>query len=337
MPPEAVTTTTVREETWQPTLSTVGSLTAVNGVLVSADLPGIIERISFESGKPVKAGDVLVQLDMRQEQAQSEAAEAKLQLASQSLNRQTDLLRKRVSSQSDYDTASAEFQQAKAILQEIRATIARKTIRAPFSGNLGIRLVNVGQYVQSGDKIVPLQSLDPIYVDFALPQQHLAELKPGNPVRIQAEGFGTATFSGEITAINSMVDTTSRNIQVQATLKNPDGKLLPGMFVKVDVLLPNEEKVLSVPASSISYAPYGDSVFVVEPSTGPEGKPNKVVKQQFVVLGSSRGDQVAVVSGLKAGQEVVTSGAFKLRPDAEVTVNNEVQPSNESSPTPADS
>jgi len=336
MPPEAVTTVTVKEDSWQPVLGAVGSLTAVNGVMVSADLPGIVESINFESGKAVKKGDLLVQLDTRQEKAQLQAAVAKRELAILNLNRQQGLISKRVSAQSEFDAAAAEYRQQDANVHEIEATIARKTIRSPFDGLLGIRLVNVGQYVQAGEKIVPLQSMDPIYVDFALPQQHLAELVEGKPVQVFAEGLGTTEFPGAITAVNSMVDSTTRNVQVQATLKNPEALLRPGMFVKVDVVLPTKDKVVAVPASAISYAPYGDSVYVVEDGKDPDGKATKIVKQQFVKLGSARGDQVAV-TGVDPGREVVTSGVFKLRPDAEINIKNDVQPGNESNPHPAES
>lgn len=335
MPPEAVTSMVIQEQEWQPTLDAIGSIQAVNGVIVSADLPGIVTEILFESGQSVKAGQVLVKLDTRQEEAQFKAAMAKRQLAALNLNRSKGLLTKQVSSQADFDAASAEFQQADALAQEYQAAIDRKTIRAPFAGVLGIREVNIGQYLQSGDKVVPLQSLDPIYVNFSLPQQSLGSLAPGRKVEAFAEGLDEK-FTGEITAINSIVDEATRNVQVQATLKNPNGKIRPGMYVKTLIDLPKTEKSLLIPASSISYAPYGDSVYVLEDMTDDKGQTYKGARQQFVKLGPTRGDQVIILSGLSVGEEVATSGVFKLRNGAHVSVDNQTQPSNNPQPTPED-
>jgi len=336
MPPEAVTSMVVAEEEWQPTLSAIGSIQAVNGVTVSADLPGIVTEIRFESGENVKAGEVLVKLDTRQEEAQLKSALARRQLSILSLQRAKGLLTKQVSSQADFDAATAEYQQADALAQQYQAEIDRKTIRAPFAGVLGIREVNVGQYLQSGDPVVPLQSLDPIYVNFSLPQQNLGDLAVGRKVKVFAEGLKDATFEGEINAINSVVDEATRNVRVQATLKNPTGQLRPGMYVKTLVDLPTTEKNILIPASSISYAPYGDSVFVLEEMTDDKGKTYKGARQQFVKLGAGRGDQVIILSGLKSGDEVATSGVFKLRNAASVSVDNQTQPSNNPQPTPED-
>lgn len=337
MPPTAVTSLTLEEQTWQPTLAAVGTVRPVQGVTVSTDLPGIVEKITFESGQPVKAGDPLVKLDTKQEEAQLTSAQARLQLAKLSLDRQKELLGKRVASQSDYDAAVAEAKQAQAAVSEIQATIDRKVIRAPFDGVLGIRQVNLGQYLQSGDPVVPLQSLDPIYVNFSLPQQRLADLEAGRTVQVSADGLPGDAFSGKITSVNSEIDEATRNVLVQATLENRGRRLRPGMFVNVEVLLPAREKVLAVPASAITYAPYGDSVFVIEKMKNPAGKEYDGVRQQIVKLGPARGDQVAVVEGLRAGDEIVTAGGFKLMPHAAVTRNNETQPANNAAPTPADS
>lgn len=337
MPPTAVTSIVVEPQAWQPVLTSVGSLQAVNGVTVSTDLPGIVEEIAFESGQPVNEGDLLVKLDTKQEVAQLRSAEARNELAKLNLERQKGLLQKRVAAQTDYDAAAAEYKQSEAALQEIRALIERKTIRAPFTGMLGIRSVNLGQYLQSGDPVVPLQSMHPIYVNFSVPQQQIGFLETGKEVRVHADGIADQQFTGRITSINSVVDEATRNVLVQATLDNDKGQLRPGMFVNVEVLLPAGESVLSVPASAVNYAPYGDSIFVIEDMEDDKGQSYKGVRQQIVKLGSQRGDQVAVVSGLEAGQEVVTSGGFKLAPGAAVVVNNDTQPSNEASPTPADS
>jgi membrane fusion protein, multidrug efflux system len=334
-PPEAVTTIVARRETWPATVNAIGTVTAVQGVVVSADLPGIVERIAFESGRMVRKGDVLVRLDTSQEQAQLAAAESQRDLARLNLERMKELRESGVISQSDYDRAAAEAKQGEARVGEIRATIERKTIRAPFSGVLGIRQVNLGQYLAGGSPIVPLQSIRPVYVSFSVPQRELSHLRVGAAVQLATEGMGTPT--GRITAIDSIVDPATRNVQVQATFDNSDGRLRPGMFVETRVLLGAGSPVVSLPSSAVSYAPYGDSVFIVENVKGPDGKPYRGVRQQFVKLGPSRGDQVAVVSGLEPGAEVVTSGVFKLRNGAAVRVNNAIQPSNSPAPRPEDS
>lgn len=335
-PPEAVTTVIAKSERWPATLSGIGTVVAVHGVTVSADLPGIVHTIDIDSGRPVKAGEVLVQLDTKQEQAQLAAAVAARDLAKLNLDRMQDLASQGITSRADFDRALAEFTQAEARAGEIRATIQRKTIRAPFAGILGIRQVNLGQYLNAGDAVVPLQSLDPIYVNFTLPQQEVARLRTGSPVLVKAEGAGAAPFTGTVTAVDSIVDQATRNVQVQATLPNPAGRLRPGMFVDTTITLGATSPVVSLPASAVNYAPYGDSVFVVGDLKNEKGEPYRGVTQQVVKLGSTRGDQVAVVSGLRAGQEVVSSGVFKLRNNAAVKVNNAVQPANDPAPKPED-
>jgi membrane fusion protein (multidrug efflux system) len=240
-------------------------------------------------------------------------------------------------SRAEYDSAAAAYKQAQARIREIGATIERKTIRAPFSGFLGIRQVNLGQYLSGGDPVVPLQSLNPIYVNFGVPQQNGAQMRVGRRIRIAGEDLGGIEFEGRVTAIDSVVDQTTRNVQVQATLSNRGGKLRPGMFVEVQVVVGASRSVVPLPASAISYAPYGDSVFVVTELKDQQGQPYRGVRQQFVKLGDARGDQIAVISGLEPGEEVVTSGVFKLRNGAAVRVNNTVRPSNSRAPKPKDS
>ena len=336
--PAAVTSTVARPQTWQPVLSVVGSMRAVNGVLVSTDLAGIVSQIAFESGREVKKGDLLVRLDTEQEEAQLHSAQARRDLASLSLQREKDLIAKKAVAQSDYDAAESEFQQADAAVQEAQAMIARKTIVAPFDGLAGIRQVDLGQYLNVGATIAPLQSLDPIYVEFSIPQQDFDQVAPGKKVRVRADGIEGEEFEGEITAIDSKVDEATRNVTVQGTVKNPGRKLRPGMYVNVDVLLPEQEGVIAIPASAINYAPYGDSVFIVKDAAepGPDGTKGKEVVQQFVKVGASRGDQVAILTGVKAGDEVVTSGVFKLRSHAAVMINNSVKPGEELNPNPPD-
>jgi membrane fusion protein (multidrug efflux system) len=338
-PPEAVTTIVARQEQWPANLSAIGTAAPVAGVTVSADLPGIVDQIHFDSGKTVREGTVLVRLDTRQERSQLAAAEAQQKLARLNFDRISGLLTKGVISQADYDRAAAENTQGDARVSEIRATIERKTIRAPFSGVLGIRQINLGQYLTAGAPIVPLQSLDPIYVNFSVPQQEVGRMGVGGAIRVAAEGTsGTADaeFSGKITAVDSVVNEATRNIQVQATLANPEGKLRPGMFVRAQVVLPATSTVVALPASAISYAPYGDSVFIVADMKGPNGKTYRGVHQQIVKLGAARGDQIAVTSGVETGQEVVTSGVFKLRNGAAIQVNNKTQPGNNPAPKPED-
>ena len=336
-PPEAVTTIVARQEKWPATLSAIGTVSAVQGVTVSADLPGIVDRIAFDSGQSVREGEVLVELDTRQEQAQLAAVEAERDLARLNFERLQGLVEDGAISRAEYDQAAAEQKQTEAKVGEIRATIARKTIRAPFSGILGIRQVNLGQYLSAGDAVVPLQSLDPIYVNFGVPQQDAGQVSIGRSARITTGDTARVTFVGRVTAINSIVDEATRNVQIQATLANPRGTLRPGMFVQTEVIVGASHSVVTLPASSISYAPYGDSVFVVADLKDSKGQSYRGVRQQFVKLGPARGDQIAVVSGLKAGEEIVTSGVFKLRNGAAVVVNNKVQPENKRAPKPEDS
>jgi membrane fusion protein (multidrug efflux system) len=338
-PPEAVTTIAARQEAWPETLSAIGTVAAVQGVTVSADLPGTVERIAFDSGKSVHAGDVLALLDTRQEQAQLAAGEAQRELARLNFERMQGLLSERVVSRAEFDRATSEHQQADARIGEIRATIDRKTIRAPFSGVLGIRHVNLGQYMSAGDALVTLQALNPIYVNFGVPQQNAGQIRIGRTVRITTDDASAAGagFTGRVTAIDSIVDEATRNIQVQATLANPDGALRPGMFVQAEAVMGASREILSLPASAISYAPYGNSVFIVTDLKDASGQSYRGVRQQFVKLGAARGDQIAVVSGLTPGDEVVTSGVFKLRNGAAVLVNNKVQPTNNRKPKPENS
>ena len=339
-PPEAVTTVVAEQEEWPATLSAIGTVAAVQGVTVSADLPGTVERILFESGQAVRAGDVLAVLDTRQEQAQLTAVEARLELARLTFERMQGLLQERVISQAEFDRATAEFRQSEAQLGEIRAVIQRKTIRAPFSGVLGLRQVNLGQYLAGGDPLVTLQALNPIHVNFGVPQQSASLVPVGRSIRITTDAAGASegsVRSGRVTAIDSLVDEATRNIQVQATLPNPGGTLRPGMFVQTEVALGRGRPVIALPASAINYAPYGDSVFIVSEMKADDGRTYRGVRQQVVTLGPARGDQIAVLSGIKPGEEVVTSGLFKLRNGAAVQINNSVRPANSPAPAPGNS
>ena len=336
-PPEAVTSIVAHREQWPATLSVIGTMEAVHGVTVSADLPGQVERIDFESGKSVQVGDVLVELDTRQERAQLASLEAQRDLARVSFDRAQQLVDEGVISRVEYDQATSQRKASEANVAEIKATIERKTIRAPFSGILGIRQVNLGQYLSAGQAIVSLQALNPIYVNFGVPQQTLSQVAVGHAVHVAKEDLPNAAFSGRVTAVDSVVNEATRNIQIQATLSNPEGKLRPGMFVQVEVPLGAARSVIALPASAINYAPYGDSVFVITDLKDLGGKTYRGVQQQFVKVEGSHGDQVAIVSGVNPGDEVVTSGVFKLRNGAAVQVNNKVQPGNNPAPKPEDS
>jgi membrane fusion protein (multidrug efflux system) len=336
-PPEAVTTIVAAQEQWPSTLNVIGTIAAVRGVTVSADLAGIVDQILFQSGDAVREGQVLVVLDTRQEQAQMAAAEAQRVLARLNFKRMQNLLDEKVISKAEFDAADATSRETEARVNEIRAAIERKTIRAPFTGVLGIRQVNKGQYLAGGDPVVPLQSLNPIYVNFGVPQQTIAQVHAGSSVRVTTENLANLAFNGRVTALDSVVDETTRNIQVQATLANADGKLRPGMFVQAEMALGASQDVIAIPGSAISYAPYGNSVFVVSDMKNDKGQPYRGVRQQIVTLGPARGDQIAVLSGLKAGDEIVTSGLFKLRNGAAVLVNNKVKPGDNVAPKPENS
>lgn len=336
-PPEAVTTIIAKREAWPATTSVIGTVEAVQGVTVSADLPGTVVRITFDSGKWVEKGEVLVELDTREEHAQLAEAEAQRDLTRLNYARSQDLLKGGVISRQDYDRSTADQKSAEGKVEEIRATIERKTIRAPFSGILGLRKVNLGQYLSAGTAIASLQSLNPVYVDFGVPQQLTGQMKMGRELRITKDDLAGQMFSGRVTALDSVVDASTRNIQVQATVPNAAGKLRPGMFVDVEAVVGASRDVITIPASAINYAPYGDSVFIVTDLKDPKGQTYRGVRQQFVKVEGGRGDQVAVISGVNAGDEVVTSGVFKLRNGAAIQVNNKVQPGNNPAPNPADS
>jgi membrane fusion protein, multidrug efflux system len=336
-PPSAVTTVVAKTENWPSSLDVIGTTAAIQGVTVSADLPGTVSRINFESGQSVHAGDVLVELDTREERAQLAAAESDRDLAKINYERDQQLVKEGVVARMQSDNSSAQQKSTEAKVGEIKATIQRKTIRAPFSGILGIRQINLGQYLAAGAAIVSLQALDPIYVNFGVPQQQSPLVKTGRILELTSDDVPGVKFNGRVTAIDSVVNEATRNLQVQATLPNPGGRLRPGMFVQVQLGLGSSQNVVPLPASAINYAPYGDSVFVVTDLKDPKGKTYLGVRQQFVKVQGSRGDQVGVISGINPGEEVVSSGVFKLRNGAAVQVNNKVQPPNNPKPNPEDS
>ena len=337
-PPQTVSSAEVREENWAPVLLAIGSVSAVQGAIIAAELGGVVSEIKFENGGVAKKGDVIMKLDASQEEALLRSAEAEAELARTDLERTQGLASQKVVSKAELDAAESKFRRLTAIVDQMRSNIRKKTLVAPFDGHVGIRQVNVGQMINAGQQVVALTSLDPVYVDFALPQQHLAQLSQGLEVHVRSDAVPGREFKGKLTAINSMVDTVTRNVSVQATLENADHVLRPGMFAKAEVVLPEKSSALVIPGSAVSYAPYGDSVFVIEKKKDEKtGKETQVIRQQFVRIGEARGDFVSVTEGLKAGETVVGTGVFKLRNGMAVTINNDLAPKPQVNPTPVDS
>jgi membrane fusion protein (multidrug efflux system) len=336
-PAESVSSAVAHQENWQQTLTAIGSVTAVQGVTVTPEIAGAVTEIKFEAGALVSKGDLLVRLDTSSEQAQLRSLDAQVELAKITLDRERNLRTDKMISQSELDTAESTLKQDQANADAVRATIEKKTIRAPFTGQVGLRLVNLGQYVDAGKPIVSLQKLAPVFVDFSLPQQELARLKPGMPVRVTTDAY-TNRFEGSLSAINPDLDSSTRSVALEATFENPGELLRPGMFVRAEVLLPEEQNVLVIPATSVLSAPFGDSVYVIEPKEGnTNGKPELVLRQQFIRSGRARGDFLSVETGLKPGERVVSAGIFKLRNRMSVVEENELGPKTTLTPRPSDS
>ncbi len=334
-PAETVSSAVAREEKWQGTLSAIGSIIPDQGVLVTLEVPGTVREIKFDSGSVVAKGDLLIRMDTSSEEAQLRSLEAQAQFAKVSLDRQLTLRTNQLISQSDLDSADAAWKQAVANADNVRATIEKKTIRAPFAGQLGIRLVNLGQYLEAGKPIVSLQSLAPVHASFSLPQQELAQLRLGMRVRVTTDTYTNRQFEAILTAMNPDLDASTRSVTVLATLDNSDHALRPGMYAKAEVLLPEEHPVLVIPATAVLSAPFGDSVYIIETKPAKDGeKATSTVRQQFVRTGQARGDLITVVSGLKPGDRVVSAGAFKLRNGMAVVENNAIVPPSEKTPHP---
>ncbi|RKH91363.1 efflux RND transporter periplasmic adaptor subunit [Corallococcus sp. AB045] len=333
-PPESVTSAQAESFGWQGTRSAVGTVMALRGVTLSAELPGVVNDIRFENGASVKKGQVLIQLDTSSEQAQLAGAEADAELSRLTRERAEKLNAQGANTQSDLDAVRARALQSSATVAHLKSLIAKKTIRAPFDGRIGIRQVELGQLVSPGNPIASLQSSTPALVEFQLPQQALAQVKQGQKVRLRVDVFPGESWEGDLTTINPEVELSSRNVRMRATVPNADGRLLPGMFVSVEVLSDASEQVVAIPATAVLFAPYGDSVFTLAEGKDAAGKTALLARQQFVRLGERRGDYVAVTSGLKPGQTVVSSGVFKLRNGASVVVNNALAPPIEVAPQP---
>jgi membrane fusion protein (multidrug efflux system) len=333
-PPEVVSTTPATKQVWEKTLSAVGSVVTAKGVALSNDAPGLVSRIHFESGDTVKQGAVLVELDTSVERAQLASLQAKRELAQISVKRSTALATSGAVAQSQVDADASSFKSLSADAGALSAQISRKVIRAPFSGKLGIRQVNLGQYLSPGTTVTTLEAEKAIFVDFSLPQQDLDKLRSGMTVRAMQSGSSQALGEGTISAIDPAVDPMTRTIKVRASLAANEDQLRPGMFLRVEVVLPEKADVVAVPQTAIVHASYGDSVFVGEDKPGPDGKPRKVARQQFVKVGATRGDFISVLDGITAEQEVVSAGAFKLRNGIPLTVNNQGGPQPSLNPHP---
>ncbi|MCY1033331.1 efflux RND transporter periplasmic adaptor subunit [Corallococcus sp. BB11-1] len=333
-PPESVTSAQAESFGWQASQGAVGTVMAVRGVTLSAELPGVVSDIRFENGASVKKGQVLVQLDTSSEAAQLTGAEADAELARLTRARVEKLHTQGANTQSELDAVRTRAVQAEATVAHLRTLIAKKVIRAPFEGRIGIRQVELGQLVSPGNPIASLQSITPALVEFQLPQQALATVKQGQKVRVRVDVFPSDAWEGELTTINPEVELSSRNVRMRATVPNADGRLLPGMFANVEVLAEASHPVVAIPATAVLFAPYGDSVFTLSEGKDATGKPALLARQQFVRLGERRGDFVEVTSGLKAGQSVVSSGVFKLKNGAAVVLNNALAPPVEAAPQP---
>jgi membrane fusion protein, multidrug efflux system len=337
-PATTVTSAIVKQGNWQPILSAVGSISPVQGAMISAEIPGTVAEIGFQSGQPVKKGDLLLKLDASSEIAQLRSAQAEAELAKADAERAQDLADRKVISKAELDAANSKYAQKKAMAENMQAVIDKKEIHAPFDGVAGIRTVNPGQMVAAGDPLVSLQALSQVFVDFSLPQQDLSKLTLGLPVKVTTDAIPGREFEGKLTAINSSIDAATRSISLQATLDNSDHALRAGMFARVNVILPDENLVLFIPTTAVAYAPYGNSVFLIEKKHNDKtGKDELDLRQQFIRTGDARGDFISVQEGLKPGQEVVSTGVFKMRNGMNVVVDNKLAPDAELSPKPPNS
>jgi len=333
--PQSVSTIAAATSEWQPFIQSTGTLRAVRGADLSAQAAGVVDEIAFDSGNDVASGKVLLRLKPNDDYAKLQQLQAAAELADQTYKRDQEQFAAQAISQANIDTDVSTLKSARAQVAAQQALIDEKIVKAPFAGRLGIRQVDIGQYLTAGTTVVTLQSLDPIYVDFYVPQQALAQMKIGQPVSATVDTYAQQTFTGAIEAINSKVDQNSRNVQVRATLRNPDRRLVPGMFANVRIQYGEKNDQITLPQTVVTYNPFGDTVFVVEKSgVDDKGNPRLTVQQRFVKLGATRGNQVAVLSGVKVGETVVSAGQMKLRNGTTVAINNDVVPANSPNPNP---
>jgi membrane fusion protein (multidrug efflux system) len=336
LPPATVSTMVVETTAWQPTLSSVGNVRAYRGVDLSTEIGGLVQAVPIKSGMDVKEGDLLIKLNDASDLAQLNSLKALANLSKVINERDRQQLEIQAISKNVFDTSKADAASKQAQVEQQAALVAKKNLKAPFSGRVGIVMINPGQYVNSGDKLLTLQTLDPIFVDFNLPQSNAAQIQVGQEIILTTDAFKDAKFTGKVTAVSPKVDTNTRNIQVEAQLANPDKKILPGMFANVNIKLGDEVKLLTLPQTSVTYNPYGSTVFIAKPTgkKDKQGKPTFEAQQVFVTTGSTRGDQVAILKGIEEGATVVTSGQLKLKNGTPLIVNNKVQPANSPNPQP---
>jgi membrane fusion protein (multidrug efflux system) len=338
--PQTITAAKVESLEWQPQLSSVGTVMPVRGVDVTTEIAGLVRHVNFKSGQEVKAGELLVQLNDDSDVAQLNSLQAAADLAVTVLNRDKQQFAAQAISQAQVDSDAADLKSKRALVEQQKALVEKKAIRAPFSGEIGITTVNPGQYLNPGDKIVSLEKIDPIYIDFYVPQKQVGGLSLGQTLNLSNDAYPGVNFAGKITALNPKIDATTRNVQVEATLSNPKHQLLPGMFANVKVDMGEKKTYLTLPQTAITYNPYGSTVFIIKPDDKKDAKKDDkgntqlVASQVFITTGLTRGDQVAVLTGLQAGQEVVTSGQIKLKNGTPVVVDNTVVPANSPNPTP---
>ena len=336
-PPQTISAATAGTSEWQPNIEAIGSLRAVKGAELSLEASGVVESISFNSGDDVAAGAILLKLRTADDVARLDSLKAMAELNEITLDRSQRLLKTQATSQAQLDSDAAKLKDTKAQVAQQQAVIDKKILRAPFAGHLGIRAVDLGQYLGAGTPIVTLQALDPIYVDFFVPQQSVDQVRLGQQVAVKVDAYKDQTFAGEISAVNPKVDVSNRNVQIRATLKNPDHKLLPGMYATIDVAVGPPATYVTLPKTAITYNPYGDTVYVVESKNNDaEGKPQLVARQTFVTIGPTRGDQVAILRGIDAGDTIVTAGQIKLHNGSVVMVDNSVTPTADAAPVPID-
>ena len=333
-PPAVVSVATVSAQTWQPTLDEVGSLRAANGVDLSFETSGIVDQLRFKSGDDVQVGQVLATLRLNDEPGKIKALQAQEKLAEITIARDKKQFAAQAVAQATIDTDTANLQNLQAQITQVQAQIDEKIIKAPFSGTLGVRQIDLGQFLPAGTLVVTLQALDPIFVDFSVPQQGLDQLHLHEKVTIKIDAYPNQTFTGELSAINPKIDPQTRNIQVRATVRNSDHKLKPGMYATVSISSGTAQSYITVPQTAITYAPYGNTVYVVQNGQDQDGKATKTVDQAFVTTGPTRGDQIAVLKGLKEGQTIVTAGQIKLHKGSPIIVNNSIEPLSDANPSP---
>jgi membrane fusion protein, multidrug efflux system len=332
-PPQTVTDTKAGYSEWQPNIEAVGSLRAVKGTDLSVEVSGVVDSISFDSGDDVDQGAVLLKLRSDDDTAKLESLQATAALNEITYERDQKQFKIQAVSQATIDADAANLKNANAQVAQQQAILDKKTLRAPFAGHLGIRAVDLGQYLGAGTAIVTLQALDPIFVDFFLPQQSIAQVRLGQTVALKIDAYKDQTFAGEISAINPKIDSSSRNVQVRATLKNADHKLIPGMYATIDIASGAPQNYITLPQTAITFSPYGDTVYIVdEKGKDAAGKPQLIARQSFVTTGSTRGDQIAVLKGVNEGDSIVTSGQIKLHNGSTVLIDNSIQPTADASP-----